>query len=675
MQKLFTANAAARASMDAAQSNGAAPPSGTIDTFMVRFVRLAQICFYDRPDGDGELQVLGHWALTDLRQLLGDGEREGRVCAAISGNQRQPGEFLFKVVATLLFGMRRLAEKRSPTLDILNALMVALCAELVKAANRGVERLLKARHAELELFADQYGQLYELFDRTVRTKRLVHRQAVAKGAKNGVTKSTAAVPSSSASVSSSSSQSTSTSAASMAKKNAGKTAAPVTAVKKPAKKQRNSRRRRRYSPDDDSDEEEDSTGSDSDSDNSDSDSKRAAAAQSDYEMDTDFGSTDDEEVLGGPPDVVFSDDDEAVGAAGSPSGSSLLEGEHFVYPNGTDAVPQSPIESMLKQYMRIGSPVAQHVAKETAKEVSPAASLKGGPTGVGDNLRFKRRYTKPDPNVIIEFAQNDCTLRALHVLFGWLQQQPHLLAGCYDSNPEFFDGIMRLLNHLNVDLFSNKVYFERSMVRTNGVRVDLERLFDMRATVPLSEDERLKDFALLRAVQLELDFEVPLRERLTEPEEHLVRMFKLVDFGFQLAKTRQYGMRFCVRTRSFVAGPGRAGGGGGGPSTAGGQQQQGLEAGAQVQLTRRQCRRRNRRLQWLQSGGTNLTTSTEENDGQVAAVVKSTVSRRVDLRNKKINEFLTNLLQFHFADGLLAQGLPEASQPERRPDQAEGRRH
>lgn len=169
-----------------------------------------------------------------------------------------------------------------------------------------------------------------------------------------------------------------------------------------------------------------------------------------------------------------------------------------------------------------------------------------------EKLRYKRKYTKIDPNILIDFAHQECTLQALKILFDWLKVNQDILQNCYSSNPEFVHKIMKLMNHFNIDIFTRKVCFDRGLIKSADVRPDLRSLFDIRISIPLREDILLKDFSILEAVQQPVDFELPLQMAITDNEENILRILKLVDFGFFVCKSKKFRYNFCARSRKFI---------------------------------------------------------------------------------------------------------------------------
>lgn len=181
-----------------------------------------------------------------------------------------------------------------------------------------------------------------------------------------------------------------------------------------------------------------------------------------------------------------------------------------------------------------------------------------------EKLRYKQKYNKTDPNIIIEFAEHENSMRALKLLFDWLRINGDILLNCFTTNPEFVDKIFTLLNHLNIDIFTRKVFFERDQIDGDDVRENLRSLFDVRASVPLTEDVLLKEFAIFDQCQHIIDWAMPLKLKISEKEETILRIFKLVDFGFSLCKMKKFKYNFCSRNRTFIQLAGGNGGGGGG---------------------------------------------------------------------------------------------------------------
>lgn len=179
------------------------------------------------------------------------------------------------------------------------------------------------------------------------------------------------------------------------------------------------------------------------------------------------------------------------------------------------------------------------------------SDAKASSTAAPEKLRYKQKYTKIDPNIIIEYFSNDNIMVALKLLFSWLRANNNILINCFTTNPEFIDKIFDLLNRINIDVFTRKVYLERHHVRTEDVRDELRTLFDIRHTIPLKEDVVMKEFPIFDMCQRYLDWSLPLSMKITDNEENILRIFGFVDFGFALCKMKKFNISFCSRSRRF----------------------------------------------------------------------------------------------------------------------------
>lgn len=168
-------------------------------------------------------------------------------------------------------------------------------------------------------------------------------------------------------------------------------------------------------------------------------------------------------------------------------------------------------------------------------------------------MKYKKRYTKVDPNLIILFSiEYQDMMKGLKILFDWLYINQDILIGCYKSNPEFIHKIMKLINFLNIDIFTRKIFFERSMILTENVRKDLRHLFDIRHQIAVEEDCEFKKFLLFEETQKHIEWDYNYKLNISEEENVILRNFKLIDFGFFICKMKKFNYNFCARTRVFV---------------------------------------------------------------------------------------------------------------------------
>lgn len=168
-------------------------------------------------------------------------------------------------------------------------------------------------------------------------------------------------------------------------------------------------------------------------------------------------------------------------------------------------------------------------------------------------MKYKKRYTKVDPNLIIKFSiEYQDMMKSLKILFDWLYINQDILIGCYKSNPEFIHKIMKLINFLNIDIFTRKIFFERSMILTKNVRKDLRHLFDIRHQIAVEEDCEFKKFLLFEETQKHIEWDYNYKLNISEEENVILRNFKIIDFGFFICKMKKFNYNFCARTRVFV---------------------------------------------------------------------------------------------------------------------------
>lgn len=170
-----------------------------------------------------------------------------------------------------------------------------------------------------------------------------------------------------------------------------------------------------------------------------------------------------------------------------------------------------------------------------------------------EKKRYKRKYLKVDPNIIIEFASEESNLlKAIKILFDWLKVNNQVLINCFATNPEFIHKIIKLLNYLNIDIFTNKVFFDSSLINISGIRENVRSLFDCVSTMPIHEDHLLKHFSILNDIQIHLNWAAKNKLNINVNEQNFLRVLKLVDFGFFMCKTKKLGYNFCALSRLFT---------------------------------------------------------------------------------------------------------------------------
>ncbi|KAH8287817.1 hypothetical protein KR018_000752, partial [Drosophila ironensis] len=533
----------------------------SLDDFFARFYLIVDIFFFDKEVPD--FNALCHCVLIDLRKIL------------CSQQLKIAEPTIFKIVSILFFCLSKLKMINSPKVYSLNAFLVAACSDLMDACIVNIEQTILARSADNEHFQVEYETRFQEFDTMVRKSRNEYKNWLAAvGECERKDKKVVPRPHSLKDFSSDSrgsqhsgeevktqeatdgdkiGEGISTRSSDEAKESDLKT--PLSCKSK-RRGMRLRRRRRKIAQSDDS-----------------------SCYDSESEMDTDFYSDEEDYTdLSSNFDTDFSDIDAADpgehggedhygtgayvkkerksgGGSFSDNEDVVIEEIRIIYPDGTERRSNSQevdSEELLRSFevLQLNFKSAdESQGKDEGSQPAPVAFSASEPP---KKLVYRNKYTKINPNIIIDCLHNEPTIRALKMLFDWLRINPEILIGCYHSNPEFVHKIMKLLNYCNIDVFTRKVYFERELLTTANVRDSLVELFDVRANVPLTEDFSFKNFDIFQSTQITLDWETIIRERVTPQEESILRIFKMVDFGFFICKQKKFNYRFCVKTRRFT---------------------------------------------------------------------------------------------------------------------------
>lgn len=620
--KLFQANAKYLERID---SNDKVDAIGVRD-FIARYILIVDVFFYDKDVSD--FNALCHCMIVDFRKMLQ------------SKRTLMSSDVLYKMIAILFFCLAKLKSIGSNKVHHLNAFLVAICAEMIAACTFKFEEYIAERGDQNDRFQQKYGRRFDGFERNVRAARDNHKrylleknpdakralQAKMDNEINGDNKLSFESVESMPNAKSPPNRSESRTAGSSGRERDSDTAATKNSASSEPKSsgggkkraQHLRRRRKRLT-----------------SENSESDLSYFEDSGSEYEMDTDFSSDDDESVNANE-DSWYSSENEGVdhenedaaenGIGGKemvsrrtefktlvrilmlnylqaqPEASDcddqtkfnddsdgddiVIESEEIIYLNGSkyaeantegsiseatkeisnncDTVFDCFVKNLNKLNLLDGATkvdddstganeqMLYHINEDNMASMSTSCDALNGQSGMPEKLRYKQKYNKIDPNIVIEFGEYDNSMKALKLLFDWLRVNGDILLSCYTTNPEFVDKIFALLNHLNIDIFTRKVFFERDGIEGDNVRENLRSLFDVRSSVPLTEDVLLKEFSIFDQCQHSLDWAMPLKLKITEKEEAILRVFKFVDFGFSLCKMKKFKYNFCSRNRMFI---------------------------------------------------------------------------------------------------------------------------
>uniref|UniRef100_A0A182QJJ3 PIN domain-containing protein n=1 Tax=Anopheles farauti TaxID=69004 RepID=A0A182QJJ3_9DIPT len=493
-----------------------------VDEFIATFLLVVDVFFYDKVVTD--FTTLCHSVLVEFRKVLS--------LRLLLDDYYLTDDMIFKIVSILFMCMYRIKRINSDTIHSLNAFLVALCAELIQWCTASFEKFANEHSQDDARFQDHYLRRYQRYDEQVnRARNLMRSGLYAKDQKSssGVEEGTGSQDS--------------RGLYSKENEQEGKRAPLPTSGRKEnraacmdSRQKKYSRRRRRaYSNETDSEDEE---------------QEESGRYVEDEDDDDDDGSEDDY-YDGSQSDTCSSseegeEEDEDYARSLSSFGSYEYSDDEEDHQNGGRIEKTKDREHEEAEDVRTKDDLQE-------EESPPISSI---PV---EQLKFKKRYQKLDPNIVLKFAQGERTLRSLKLLLDWLLCNMDVLHRCFQSNPEFLHSIMKLLNSFNIDIFTNRFYFTRDLITVPGLREDLLEIFNVRRTIPLQEDVAMKRFPLFEATQEGLQWETPYKLAVSREDESFLRLMKLVDFGFTVCKSKKFDYCFLPKVRAFKV---RAGAGG-----------------------------------------------------------------------------------------------------------------
>lgn len=499
--------------VEALERNDTVCDGFNVRDFIMQMILVTDIFFYDKEIDD--LNTICKTVLISFKEYL-------------SMNRRglESDDLTFQLTSIFMLCLLKLKQNNSPKVHSLNAFLVAFCAEIVEVSSYKVDTFIADHHEENEKFIAMYEKSFVSFEKQIRA---------VKGSRRNQNNS-CSEPNGNGTVSGGSSQrdeklcgtSGGTSTGSSQKNGNHLSVDSGKEMIKIAKKPKNHdrRRRRRVT------RKSESEYSSDESDESDSENSMNSDFESDFDVDDERFSTSDDD----------SDDDDDI----------VIESEEIVYANG-DEKPKRQKENSLSFHGSV-----EDIVIEEEKIVYAEGSSQHDDDDIHENphmkrMKYKKKYSKDDPNLILQFhALNLGWMKSLKLLFDWLRVESKLLINCYESNPEFINMIMKLVNYLNIDIFTRKIFFDRSMIKMKNVRENLRYLFDIRHKIATTEDVLFKKFILFEELQHEINWDLNLKLKISHEEDVILRNFKIIDFGFFLCKMKKFRYNFCARSRIFI---------------------------------------------------------------------------------------------------------------------------
>lgn len=494
----------------------------SIKDFMQQVILLIDIFFYDKEIA--EFNTLCYSVLLSFKEYL------------VKCRRNSQQDLTFQLASIFMLCLHKLKMNNSPKIHSLNAFLIAFCAEIVNRTIEKLDEYVADRKNEDLAFIEIYSKNFHAFEKKVRRARELNANLKTNNIKekdSGVEKN-----------GSGSSNSLKEAHLSLSDPHSLSQPGQVKIVKRPQpeappKKQQqqavaqieskivNSRRRRKR---------RGISGSTS------SDESETESILSDISMNSDFDSFDEDEDYMGmrfssdDSESENENDDEPI-SHDSDGADFIIENEEIVYNKDDDEEMSFRNEDYLIEEETFVFNDDHHDA-ETMKLLK---------------MKYKKKYAKVDPNLILQFCDKYSSwMQSLKILFDWLRLNTEILLDCYRSNPEFVTKVMKLINFINIDIFTRKIYFDRSLITVKNVRKNLRSLFDSRHQIATSEDVIFKKFPFFEELQQPIDWNLNYKLQITAEEDVALRTFKIIDFGFYLCKQKKFNYNFCARSRVFI---------------------------------------------------------------------------------------------------------------------------
>ncbi|KAL7040285.1 hypothetical protein ACKWTF_000340 [Chironomus riparius] len=502
--------------------------------FIMQVTLLIDILFYDKDISD--FNAICCSVLMSFKDYL------------LKCRRNSQADATFQLTSIFMLCLFKLKMKNSQKVHSLNAFLVAFCAKIVETVIEGIDEYIADHKAENLVFCEAYNRQFHEFDRRIKRVRDNFRGKLpSKNPKDsGIEKNGSGNSQKDGSGSNHLSQLTSSEASQPGQ---------VKIVKRPSIQDshnnnnhaniHNRRRRKRRGTSETSTDESETESLISDDEDSNSDLESMNSNFDSYDEYDDIRFSSEQDDYDDLSDKEFNDDMQHE----SDGEDIIIENEEIVYKNTQD-MGQLKFD-VIEHHNGASDDIVIEDEKivfrdeDNQIETEVLKLLK---------MKYKKKYTKVDPNLILKFNEEHVGwMQSLKILFDWLHLNNDIMLGCYRSNPEFVNQkIMKLINVLNIDIFTRKIFFDRSMLKYKNVRENLRHLFDTRHTIATSEDIIFKKFPLFEELQQPIDWNLNYKLQLTAEEDIVLRNFKIVDFGFHLCKVKKFNYSFCARSRVFI---------------------------------------------------------------------------------------------------------------------------
>lgn len=149
-----------------------------------------------------------------------------------------------------------------------------------------------------------------------------------------------------------------------------------------------------------------------------------------------------------------------------------------------------------------------------------------------------KKVKKIDPNDLLEIFQDENLLQAIKIISDYLFEDITIIKTC--SSQTLQKRLIHLLNLINL---------QNSMKKLKNVK-NIKILNDYKK-IPLVEDVILKKVSILKTSQKYIDWEYLNDFIVDQKQDMLIRIYKMVDFGFYLTEIDNLGISYDKKKKFF----------------------------------------------------------------------------------------------------------------------------
>ncbi|XP_076249730.1 smg5 nonsense mediated mRNA decay factor [Calliopsis andreniformis] len=152
--------------------------------------------------------------------------------------------------------------------------------------------------------------------------------------------------------------------------------------------------------------------------------------------------------------------------------------------------------------------------------------------------QLKKQNLKP--NEILNVLIGKDILAPIKICCDWLRSNPDIIRICGKSSRTLLKRVTILLNLIKIDEnILVKTYKDDSMILST-----VDKLKECVKTIPLPEDIDLRGLSLLDDAQKSLNWKILYKQKMNKREETLLRMLKLIEFGYFLNSVEDAGVKY-----------------------------------------------------------------------------------------------------------------------------------